>query len=282
MIATCRDEPHAESFRHTHHVEAYHAVIEIHSFIDVADMQVDVSHARLWRDRCVEAVILLQVCEQRVDIQRFTSIAQGAIGAARFRGYGSGPALLGLRRVRHSDTAVEQLARSQAGASEGARGGSDDGLTPPATTQAARGSQAAAKQRLNVVKPRDRVTIGQFQIEFLRVTHSMPDCVALAITTPRGVVIHTGDFKVDQTPLDGEDVGFHRLGQLGAARVLGLHGDSPNVERRGFAHSVVAVVAAIEEIFTSARGKIVVAAFASSIYRMQILVDLAAQFDRGG
>ena len=137
-----------------------------------------------------------------------------------------------------------------------------------------------ARSRLVKVKPRDRVTIGSFAIEFLRVTHSMPDCVALAIETPRGMVVHTGDFKIDQTPLDGEHVDFHRLAQLGAAGVHVLLADSTNIERRGFSGSELEVVDAFEEIFTSASGKIVVALFASSIYRMQILVDLAAQFDR--
>jgi ribonuclease J len=139
---------------------------------------------------------------------------------------------------------------------------------------------AEVKRRLIRVRPRDRVTVGRFTIEFLRVTHSMPDCVALAIDTPHGVVVHTGDFKIDQTPLDGEHVDFHRLGELGAAGVLALLGDSTNVERKGFSGSEVDVVDAFEEIFTSAKGKIVVSAFASSVYRMQIVVDLAAQFDR--
>ncbi|HEU4925955.1 MAG TPA: ribonuclease J [Vicinamibacterales bacterium] len=137
-----------------------------------------------------------------------------------------------------------------------------------------------ALSRLVRVKPRDRITVGAFTIEFLRVTHSMPDCVALAIETPRGVVVHTGDFKIDQTPLDGEHVDFHRIAQLGAAGVHVLLADSTNIERRGFSGSELEVTDAFEEIFTSARGKIVVAMFASSIYRMQILVDLAAQFDR--
>jgi len=139
---------------------------------------------------------------------------------------------------------------------------------------------AAAKARLRRVKPRERVQIGSFTIEFLRVTHSMPDCVALAIETPRGVVIHTGDFKVDQTPLDGEHVDVHRLAELGSAGVLALLADSTNIDRRGFTGSELDVTDAFEEIFTGAQGKIVVAMFASSIYRMQIIVDLAAQFDR--
>jgi ribonuclease J len=134
--------------------------------------------------------------------------------------------------------------------------------------------------RLIAVRPRDRVQIGAFTVEFLRVTHSMPDCVALAIHTPAGVVVHTGDFKIDQTPLDGEHVDFHRLAELGAAGVRLLLADSTNVERTGFSGSERDVTDAFEEIFTSAQGRIVVAAFASSIYRMQILVDLAHQFDR--
>ncbi|HXW08731.1 MAG TPA: ribonuclease J [Vicinamibacterales bacterium] len=137
-----------------------------------------------------------------------------------------------------------------------------------------------ARGRLVTVKPRERITVGSFTIEFLRVTHSMPDCVALAIETPRGVVVHTGDFKIDQTPLDGEAVDVHRLAQLGAAGVLALLGDSTNIDRKGFTGSEVDVTDAFEEIFTSAAGKIVVATFSSSLHRMQILVDLAAQFER--
>jgi ribonuclease J len=138
----------------------------------------------------------------------------------------------------------------------------------------------AVRNRLVRVKPRERVTVGAFTIEFLRVTHSMPDCVALAIETPHGVIVHTGDFKIDQTPLDGEHVDFHRLAQLGASGVLALFADSTNIDRKGFTGSEVEVTDAFEEVFTGAEGKIVVALFASSLYRMQILVDLAAQFDR--
>jgi ribonuclease J len=140
------------------------------------------------------------------------------------------------------------------------------------------GIDAAA--RLVRVKPRDRIMVGSFTLEFVRVTHSMPDCVAVAIDTPRGLVLHTGDFKIDQTPLDGEHVDVHRLAQLGATGVLAMFGDSTNIERKGFSGSEIDVTDAFEEIFTGARGKIVVAAFASSVYRMQIVIDLAAQFDR--
>jgi ribonuclease J len=108
----------------------------------------------------------------------------------------------------------------------------------------------------------------------------MPDCVALAIHTPLGVIVHTGDFKIDQTPIDGEHFDVHRLAQLGSDGVLALFADSTNIDRRGFTGSERDVTEAFEEIFTSATGKLIVAAFASSIYRMQIVVDLAAQFDR--
>jgi ribonuclease J len=134
--------------------------------------------------------------------------------------------------------------------------------------------------QLQAVKPRDTVTIGPFTIEFIRVTHSMPDCVALAIRTPVGTIVHTGDFKIDQTPIDGNHFDVHRFAELGAEGVVALLADSTNIDRRGFTGSEIDVVEAFEEIFTSATARIVVAAFASSIYRMQILVDLAAQFDR--
>jgi len=136
------------------------------------------------------------------------------------------------------------------------------------------------RPQLIPVRPRERVTIGPFAIEFIRVTHSIPDCVALAIHTPVGVIVHTGDFKIDQTPLDGEHFDVHRFAELGSAGVLALFADSTNIDRRGFTGSELEVVEAFEEIFTSTTGKLIVAAFASSIFRMQILVDLAAQFDR--
>lgn len=134
--------------------------------------------------------------------------------------------------------------------------------------------------RLVPVAPRQMVNIGDLKIEFLRVTHSMPDCVALAIHTPVGTLIHTGDFKIDQTPLDGQHFDFHRFAELGTGGVLALFGDSTNIDRRGFTGSEIDVTEAFEEVFTSVSGKLVVAAFSSSIYRMQILVNLAARFGR--
>ena len=130
------------------------------------------------------------------------------------------------------------------------------------------------------IKPGTTVTVGPFTLEFVRVTHSMPDCVAVVVRTPQGVLLHTGDFKVDQTPLDGEPFDLHRFAQLGAEGVLALFCDSTNIDRRGYTGSEAEVEDAFEEIFTSTEGKIVVSTFASSLYRLQIVIDLAAQFER--
>jgi ribonuclease J len=137
-----------------------------------------------------------------------------------------------------------------------------------------------AEGRLVEVQPRQVVTAGPFRIEFVRVTHSIPDAVAVAIHTPAGTIVHTGDFKIDQTPPDGEAFGLHRFAELGATGVLALLSDSTNADRRGFTGSERDVLDGFEEIFSSATGKILVTAFSTSVYRLQLLVDLAAQFDR--
>lgn len=130
------------------------------------------------------------------------------------------------------------------------------------------------------VRPGDRVAVGPITIEFIRVTHSTPDCVAVALHTPQGVLVHTGDFKVDYTPLDGQPTDLARLAQLGDAGVLALFADSTNVDRPGVTGSESDVRDAFDEVFATARGKVVVASFASSVYRMQLVVDRAAQFGR--
>ena len=137
-----------------------------------------------------------------------------------------------------------------------------------------------AGDRLTPIAPKQTITIGPFRIEFLRVTHSIPDCVALAIHTPAGTIVHTGDFKIDQTPPDGEAFDLHRFAELGAAGVLALFADSTNADRRGYTGSEREVIEGFEEIFSSAPAKIVVAAFSTSIYRHQLLVDLAEQVGR--
>lgn len=135
-------------------------------------------------------------------------------------------------------------------------------------------------ERLTEVTPGETVTVGEVTLEFIRVTHSMPDCVAIAIHTPAGVLVHTGDFKLDQTPLDGQTLDVHRFAELGRSGVLALFGDSTNIERPGFTGSERDVMVGLEEVFSGAVGKVVVAAFSSSLHRIQIVADLAAQFGR--
>lgn len=133
---------------------------------------------------------------------------------------------------------------------------------------------------LRVVKPRDVIELGCFSIEFLRVAHSIVDGCALAITTPEGVVIHTGDFKIDQTPVDGELTDLASFSRYGEQGVLALLSDSTNVEREGFTLSERSVGEAFDEIFPACEGRIIVAAFSSSIHRVQQVADSAARCGR--
>ena len=133
---------------------------------------------------------------------------------------------------------------------------------------------------LRVVKPRDTVVLGCFSVEFLRVAHSIVDGCALAITTPEGVVIHTGDFKIDQTPVDGQLTDLPSFARYGEQGVLALLSDSTNVEREGFTLSEKSVGEAFDEIFPTCEGRIIVAAFSSSIHRVQQVADAAARCGR--
>ncbi|HYN86354.1 MAG TPA: ribonuclease J [Pyrinomonadaceae bacterium] len=130
------------------------------------------------------------------------------------------------------------------------------------------------------VEPRQTVEIGAFKVEFIRVSHSLVDCFALAIQTPVGTIIHTGDYKVDETPVIGEPIDLRTLRRYGQEGVLVLTSDSTNATVPGRTPSERAVIPAFEEIFAEAEGRIVVAAFASSIHRLQIVLDVAQQFDR--
>jgi len=133
---------------------------------------------------------------------------------------------------------------------------------------------------LHRVEPRDTVEIGPFKIEFIRVSHSLVDCFSLAITTPAGTIIHTGDYKVDETPVIGEPIDLRTFRRYGQEGVLALLSDSTNATVPGRTPSERAVIPAFEEIFGEAEGRIFVAAFASSIHRLQIVFDVAQQFDR--
>ncbi|HEX4901013.1 MAG TPA: ribonuclease J, partial [Pyrinomonadaceae bacterium] len=130
------------------------------------------------------------------------------------------------------------------------------------------------------VAPRDVVEIGPFIIEFIRVSHSLVDCFSLAIKTPVGTIIHTGDYKVDETPVIGEPIDLRSFRRYGQEGVLALLSDSTNATVPGRTPSERAVIPAFEEIFAEAAGRIIVAAFASSIHRLQIVLDIAQQFDR--
>ena len=133
---------------------------------------------------------------------------------------------------------------------------------------------------LREVIPGRLVEIGPFEIEFISVTHSTLDCVALAIRTPVGVIIHTGDFKIDQTPVDGAAFDLHALAKYGLEGVLALFSDSTNVERPGFTPSERAVVPRIEELCRSAPRRVILSCFASSIHRIQQVIDIAVRVNR--
>lgn len=134
--------------------------------------------------------------------------------------------------------------------------------------------------RLSPVSPPETVEAGGLRVEFVHVAHSIPDAAALAIHTPAGTLLHSGDFKFDQTPPDGRPTDARRLADLGRAGVLALFSDSTNATRPGLAGSERHVTPAFEEIFAAAPRRIVVTAFSSSLHRMQLLIDLAERFGR--
>lgn len=136
------------------------------------------------------------------------------------------------------------------------------------------------KVRLETVKPGSKIEIGPFVIEFIHVTHSIVSATALAITTPVGVIIHTGDFKVDPTPTDNALFDLHTLADYGKRGVLLLMSDSTNVDRPGYTESERAVGPRFEEIFYRAERRLVISCFSSSVHRLQLIVDLAAEYGR--
>src|SRR6201997_2009590 len=136
------------------------------------------------------------------------------------------------------------------------------------------------KTDLREVIPGRKVEVGVFEVEFISVTHSTIDCVALAIRTPVGIVIHTGDFKMDPTPIDGQPFDLHAFARYGEEGVLALFSDSTNVERPGYTPSERTVRPRIEELCRAAPRKVLVSCFASSIHRIQQVVDIAAQVGR--
>ncbi len=134
--------------------------------------------------------------------------------------------------------------------------------------------------KLNTVKPRERVQIGPFKVEFIKVSHSIPDSVAIAIHSPVGVIVHTGDFKIDHTPVDGEVTDFYKLAQLGEKGVLVAMADSTNVEKPGYTPSESEVGHTFEETFADCKERIIVATFASNVHRLQQVISAACKYDR--
>ena len=134
---------------------------------------------------------------------------------------------------------------------------------------------------LNVVEPRQNVKMGCMSVEFIRVNHSIPDACALAIHTPAGVIVHTGDFKVDYTPIEGGIIDLARFGELGNRGVLALMSESTNVERPGYTKSERSVGESFKNLFNSAEGKrIIIATFSSNIHRIQQIIDEAVKHGR--
>lgn len=134
---------------------------------------------------------------------------------------------------------------------------------------------------LHTVVPGEKVKLGRFQVEFIHTNHSIADAVALAITTPVGVVVHTGDFKIDYTPIDGDVMDLHRFAELGKEGVLLLLSDSTNAERKGFTMSESSVGGVFDDIFSDTpNNRIMVATFSSNIHRIQQIVNSAYKFGR--
>ncbi len=131
-----------------------------------------------------------------------------------------------------------------------------------------------------VVAPRDTVTLGSIKVEFFRVTHSVSDSVGLILHTPAGVIVHTGDFKLDQTPVDGEPTDYFRLTEVGERGVLALLSDSTHADRPGYTPSERVVGESLSQVFQKAKGRIIITTFASNVPRIQQVIDVAHEYGR--
>ena len=136
------------------------------------------------------------------------------------------------------------------------------------------------KTRLNIVEQGSTINFGKMQVEFIRSCHSIPDSVMLAIHTPVGTVMHTGDFKIDYTPIDGELTDFGRIAEIGNKGVLALMSDSTNAERKGYTMSESTVGEVFDKLFLNCTKRIIVATFASNVHRVQQIVDSAVKYGR--
>ncbi len=136
------------------------------------------------------------------------------------------------------------------------------------------------KAELRAIEPGDRLQIGSFRIEVLNITHSIAGACAFAIDTPAGLVFHTGDFKIDYTPLKGDPIDFQRFAEIGRKGVLLLLADSTNAERKGHTPSEKTVAATLDNIFATSKGRIIIATFASNVNRVQYIMNLAREHKR--
>lgn len=130
------------------------------------------------------------------------------------------------------------------------------------------------------VKAGDQIKLGPFTCEFIRVNHSIPDSCAIAVTSPVGTILHTGDFKFDQTPIDGEFADYQRLTELGKKGILALLADSTNAERPGYTPSERSVRPNLERVFRDAKGRILMATFASNVHRLQQAIEISAELGK--
>ena len=137
-----------------------------------------------------------------------------------------------------------------------------------------------SSENLRTIKPGDKITAGAFKLDFIRVNHSIPDAIAIAINTPIGTIIHTGDFKIDHTPVDGQVTEFNKFAEYGDRGVLALLADSTNAERPGFTPSEKMVGKTFDDEFRYAKNRIIVATFSSNVHRIQQVIDAAMKYDR--
>ena len=137
-----------------------------------------------------------------------------------------------------------------------------------------------SEARLNNVEPGDVVSFRKLKVEFIRNTHSIADSCSLAIFTPVGIILHTGDFKIDYTPIDGQKMDLQRISNLGKEGVVLLMADSTNVERQGHSLSEKSIGFTLDRIISKAKGRVIVATFASNIHRMQQIVDASFKNNR--
>ena len=134
--------------------------------------------------------------------------------------------------------------------------------------------------KLNIVEQRQIVNLGKMKVEFIRTAHSIPDAVGIALHTPAGVVVHTGDFKIDYTPIDGQKVDLGRFAELGNEGVLALMSDSTNSEKKGFTNSESTIGEVFDDLFVNCRKRIVIATFSSNVHRIQQIINSSVRYGR--